>query len=53
MNNNSTRAESIGETLLHLNYDIIVFEEAFYSNSRKLIKKELGNIYPYILSYKS
>jgi len=48
MNNNSTRAESIGETLFHLDYDIIVFEEAFYSNSRKLIKKELGNIYPYI-----
>lgn len=48
MNNNSSRAESIGETLLYKDYDIIVFEEAFYSNSRKLIKKELGNIYPYM-----
>ena len=47
LNNNSERAEDIGNLLAKTDYDIIVFEEAFYSNARKLITKELGLEYPY------
>ncbi len=48
LNNNSTRAEMIGEVISHFDYDIIIFEEAFYSHSRKMIKQELQSFYPYI-----
>lgn len=48
LKNNSTRAENIGEILSYLDYDIIVFEEAFYSKSRKLIINELAVLYPFM-----
>jgi len=47
INSNSSRAESIGEMLSYMDYDIIVFEEAFHSYSRKIILKELGKMYPF------
>lgn len=41
------RAKEIGETLKNQDADIIVFEEAFDKNARKIIRKELKSTFPY------
>jgi sphingomyelin phosphodiesterase len=48
INNNSERAEAIGEVIFNMDYDIIVFQEAFSNNSRELILKELDSKYQYV-----
>lgn len=50
INNNSNRAKAIGEIIFYMNYDIVVFQEAFNSFSRKLILNELKNKYKYVYS---
>jgi len=35
------RAEAIGQLLAESNYDVIVFQEAFYGKSRKIISRHL------------
>lgn len=47
LNNNELRAQSIGELLRHEDFNIIVFQEAFYEKSRKIIYDELKENYPY------
>jgi endonuclease/exonuclease/phosphatase family metal-dependent hydrolase len=41
------RAEKIGEILDSLNYDVIVFQEAFHKGARKKIRRNLAANYPY------
>jgi sphingomyelin phosphodiesterase len=41
------RAEKIGKEILDRDYDVIVFQEAFHSGARKIIKKELSKQYKY------
>ncbi len=41
------RAHAIVEELMHSDYDIIVFQEAFLTAARHIISKGLGTIYPY------
>ena len=49
------RSKAISKEILKKKYDIIVFQEAFNFNSRRIIKKNLADKYPYIykpLNYK-
>ena len=41
------RAKEIVETLKNENVDVIVFEEAFDRNARKIIREGLKNYFPY------
>ena len=41
------RAEKIGEVLDSLDYDVIVFQEAFHKRARRKIRKSLREVYPY------
>ena len=41
------RSKRIAEQLQNLNYDIIIFQEAFHAQSRNIISKHLNNKYPY------
>ncbi len=42
-----TRARGIGTELAKLDYDIIVFQEAFRAPTRRIIKKRLKKLYPH------
>ena len=46
-NGNGHRARIIGEELTNSDYQIIVFQEAFSSKCRRIIKKILSKQYPY------
>lgn len=45
--NTRTRAELIGQVLENSNYDIIVFQEAFYTPARKIMYSYLQKSYPF------
>ncbi|MBP1617250.1 MAG: Endonuclease/exonuclease/phosphatase [Bacteroidetes bacterium] len=46
-NGNGHRAKIIGEQLVHSDYQIIVFQEAFSVKCRRILKKILQEQYPY------
>ncbi|MCZ2393180.1 MAG: sphingomyelin phosphodiesterase [Chitinophagales bacterium] len=41
------RAKAIGEKLKYMDYDVIVFQEAFHVGARKRIYQQLKELYPY------
>ena len=43
------RAEAIADTVAKMDYDIIVFEEAFHKGARKRIERKIQEAYPYRL----
>lgn len=47
LNNNENRAKAIAEKLNETDYQIIVFQEAFTSKSRRLLSKKLMKSYPF------
>ncbi len=47
MHNSVYRAGMIGEILSESHYDIIVFQEAFHTPSRELIRDKLSSVFPY------
>lgn len=44
---NCKRARDIAEVLLHSEYDIIVFQEAFDYRARRILRKQLRETFPY------
>lgn len=44
---NTKRAEAIAQEIARYNFDIIVFEEAFDHQSRKILKQQLKGVYPF------
>lgn len=48
INRNNKRAHAIADKLITLDYDIIVFQEAFDNNPRQIIRDKLKHLYPYI-----
>lgn len=48
INKNKKRARAIAEKLSQLEYDIILFEEAFDYRARRIIRNALNNKYPFI-----
>jgi endonuclease/exonuclease/phosphatase family metal-dependent hydrolase len=41
------RSRAIGKTLAERDYDMLLFQEAFKKNVRRVLRKELGDEYPY------
>lgn len=48
INRNNKRAHAIADKLLTMEYDIIVFQEAFDQMPRQIIRKKLQHMYPFI-----
>lgn len=46
--NRTARAEVIADTLAKMDYDIIIFQEAFHKKAVKVLRKGLKDLYPYM-----